>query len=204
MIYRVSGGPRLDHVQIAAPSGCESEARRFFGELIGLAEVEKPEPLRQRGGVWFELGEQQLHVGVKDDFSPAHKAHPALRVSQSELDAIASRLTAPAPRWIGTTPCPDPAASTPPTPGAIASRSSQRSPDHSPVGADLDGRNPPPGGPRSARVSPALGSLVDHVHHLNRRDSLDLHRLTPSPGSTRRQPPGERAMVSRFRASFIS
>jgi catechol 2,3-dioxygenase-like lactoylglutathione lyase family enzyme len=90
----MSGGPRLDHVQIAAPPGCEAEARRFFGELIGLAEVEKPEPLRERGGVWFELGEQQLHVGVEDDFSPARKAHPALRVSQSELDVIASRLTA--------------------------------------------------------------------------------------------------------------
>lgn len=24
---------RLDHVQIAAPSGCEDDARRFYGEL---------------------------------------------------------------------------------------------------------------------------------------------------------------------------
>ena len=26
----------LDHVQLAAPPGCEAEARRFFGELLGL------------------------------------------------------------------------------------------------------------------------------------------------------------------------
>ncbi len=45
--------PHLDHVLIAAPRGCEDEARRFYGALIGLAELDKPEPLRPRGGVWF-------------------------------------------------------------------------------------------------------------------------------------------------------
>jgi catechol 2,3-dioxygenase-like lactoylglutathione lyase family enzyme len=34
--------PYLDHVQIAAPPGCEAQARRFYGELLGLSEVEKP------------------------------------------------------------------------------------------------------------------------------------------------------------------
>jgi hypothetical protein len=41
----------LDHVQLAAPPGCEAEARRFFGELLALHEIEKPERLRARGGV---------------------------------------------------------------------------------------------------------------------------------------------------------
>jgi 8-oxo-dGTP pyrophosphatase MutT (NUDIX family) len=90
---------RLDHVQIAAPPGCEAEARRWFGEVVGLAEVEKPEPLRGRGGVWFALGRSQLHVGVEEDFEPARKAHPALRIG--ELDALAARLEAAASpvRW---------------------------------------------------------------------------------------------------------
>jgi catechol 2,3-dioxygenase-like lactoylglutathione lyase family enzyme len=79
---------RLDHVQVAAPPGCEAEARRFYGDLLGLVEVEKPAPLRSRGGVWFE----QLHVGVEEDFSPARKAHPALRAA--DLDALAERLAA--------------------------------------------------------------------------------------------------------------
>jgi catechol 2,3-dioxygenase-like lactoylglutathione lyase family enzyme len=78
----------LDHVQVAAPPGCEAAARAFYGELLGLEEVEKPESLRGRGGVWF----QQLHVGVEEDFRPARKAHPALRVS--DIDALATRLTA--------------------------------------------------------------------------------------------------------------
>jgi catechol 2,3-dioxygenase-like lactoylglutathione lyase family enzyme len=85
---------QLDHVQIAAPPGCETAARHFFGELVGLAEVEKPEPLRARGGTWFALGDRQLHVGVEVDFAPARKAHVALRVGPAELGQLAERLTA--------------------------------------------------------------------------------------------------------------
>lgn len=86
--------PSLDHVQVAAPPGCEAAARRFYGVLLGLVELEKPEPLRSRGGVWFELGAQQLHVGVEEPFSPALKAHPALRVAPEDLDRLAEHLSA--------------------------------------------------------------------------------------------------------------
>jgi catechol 2,3-dioxygenase-like lactoylglutathione lyase family enzyme len=91
---------RLDHVQVAAPPGCEAEARRFYGELLGLAEISKPEPLRPRGGVWFD----QLHIGVDEDFRPARKAHPALAVPN--LDELAERLTAAGARveWDDTVP----------------------------------------------------------------------------------------------------
>ncbi len=82
----------LDHVQLAAPKGCEGEARRFFGDLLGLEEIDKPEVLRARGGVWFGLGEHQLHIGVEDPFVPAQKAHPALRVARGRLEALAQRL----------------------------------------------------------------------------------------------------------------
>ena len=84
---------QLDHVQIAAPAGCEAAARRFFGEIVGLAEIQKPEPLRARGGAWFALGERQLHVGVEADFEPARKAHVALRLGAADLDVLAARLT---------------------------------------------------------------------------------------------------------------
>jgi catechol 2,3-dioxygenase-like lactoylglutathione lyase family enzyme len=84
----------LDHVQLAAPPGCEADARRFFGDLLGLEELEKPEPLRSRGGAWFRVGAQQLHVGVAEPFAPARKAHPALRVRRDALDDLAGRLTA--------------------------------------------------------------------------------------------------------------
>jgi catechol 2,3-dioxygenase-like lactoylglutathione lyase family enzyme len=85
----------LDHVQVAAPPGCEREARGFYGELLGLAELPKPAALRGGGGVWFAAGAQELHVGVAEDFTPAGKAHPGLRVdSDAGLDALAGALTA--------------------------------------------------------------------------------------------------------------
>lgn len=84
----------LDHVQVAAPAGCEKAARRFYGELLGLPEVEKPEALRKRGGAWFRAGAQHLHVGVEEGFAPARKAHPALLVEDGALDALGERLSA--------------------------------------------------------------------------------------------------------------
>jgi catechol 2,3-dioxygenase-like lactoylglutathione lyase family enzyme len=83
---------RLDHVQIAAPAGCEADARRFFGDLVGLPVIEKPEPLRKRGGIWFAVGDRQLHIGVERDFAAAHKAHPALALPPADLDLLAARL----------------------------------------------------------------------------------------------------------------
>lgn len=80
----------IDHVQLAAPPGCEAEARRFFGQLLGLEELQKPEPLQARGGVWFRIGAEQLHVGVEQAFVPARKAHPAFAVSR--YDELVARL----------------------------------------------------------------------------------------------------------------
>jgi catechol 2,3-dioxygenase-like lactoylglutathione lyase family enzyme len=82
----------IDHVQLAAPPGCEEEARRFFGGVLGLEEIEKPPSLATRGGVWFGVGEQQIHVGVEEGFVPASKAHPALRVEPSRLEEMATHL----------------------------------------------------------------------------------------------------------------
>jgi len=72
---------RIDHIQLAAPRGCEEAAREFYGRLLGLREIEKPESLRARGGCWFACGEQQIHIGVEGDFRAAKKAHPAFAVS---------------------------------------------------------------------------------------------------------------------------
>ena len=82
----------VDHVQLAAPAGCEEEARRFFGGLLGLEELEKPQALTARGGVWFRVGAQQLHVGVEEPFAPARKAHPAFSVTG--YDELLDRLRA--------------------------------------------------------------------------------------------------------------
>lgn len=87
--YAITG---LDHVQLAAPEGCESAARAYYSDLLGLTEVPKPPALAGRGGVWFQAGAQGIHIGVESSFAPARKAHPALIVRN--LDALAARLTA--------------------------------------------------------------------------------------------------------------
>ncbi|WP_090395951.1 VOC family protein [Natribacillus halophilus] len=74
----------IDHVQLAAPEGCEEKARGFFGDILGMSEIAKPENLARRGGVWFECGTQQLHIGIQKDFQPAKKAHPAFHVENLE------------------------------------------------------------------------------------------------------------------------
>ena len=80
----------LDHVQIAMPAGEEGQARRFYGDLLGLNEIAKPEPLAVRGGCWFEGPGTQVHLGVEADFAPARKAHPAFRVA--DLAALQEKL----------------------------------------------------------------------------------------------------------------
>ena len=80
----------IDHVQLAAPAGCEPAARDFFGATLGLEELEKPDELKERGGVWFRCGDQQIHIGVEEEFSPALKAHPAFHVAG--YDALLERL----------------------------------------------------------------------------------------------------------------
>jgi len=80
----------LDHIQLALPKGLEAEARAFYGDLLGLKELEKPEPLCSRGGCWFEGSGFGLHLGVEANFRAAKKAHPAFRVA--DLNALFLQL----------------------------------------------------------------------------------------------------------------
>jgi catechol 2,3-dioxygenase-like lactoylglutathione lyase family enzyme len=82
---------RLDHVQLCVPPGAESRAREFYGTLLGLREIEKPAPLRASGGLWFEVADIQLHIGVERDQSKS-KRHPAFEVE--EIKTVRSYLEA--------------------------------------------------------------------------------------------------------------
>lgn len=87
----------IDHVQLAIPPGGEAAARRFYGEVLGLTEIPKPEALRGRGGLWLQAGPVQIHLGVEPDMRPSLKAHPALVVT--ELAEWQARLAAAGFRW---------------------------------------------------------------------------------------------------------
>ncbi|MFE3605559.1 VOC family protein [Streptomyces goshikiensis] len=71
----------IDHVQLAAPPGSEDRLRAYYRDVLGMTEVPKPPVLAARGGCWFEAGPVRLHLGVEEDFRPARKAHPGLRVT---------------------------------------------------------------------------------------------------------------------------
>src|SRR6516162_6675099 len=72
----------IHHVQLTVPSGAEEEARRFYCRVLGLPEIQKPASLTGRGGLWLQVGDGQVHIGVEDGVNRyATKAHIAYEVS---------------------------------------------------------------------------------------------------------------------------
>jgi catechol 2,3-dioxygenase-like lactoylglutathione lyase family enzyme len=72
----------IHHVQVTVPREREAEALAFYRDFLGLATVEKPASLRNRGGFWLQAGDRQVHVGVEEGVNRrATKAHIAYEVS---------------------------------------------------------------------------------------------------------------------------
>ena len=70
---------RLNHVQICIPVGTEEKAREFYAGVLGLEEIEKPDALKPNGGLWFQIADIQLHIGIEDAANKS-KRHPAFEV----------------------------------------------------------------------------------------------------------------------------
>ncbi|EGQ27930.1 MULTISPECIES: VOC family protein [Sporosarcina] len=71
----------LHHAQITIPTGAEEEGKKFYCEILGLTEREKPDSLKGRGGFWLEVGDRDVHVGAEDGFDRVTtKAHLAYQV----------------------------------------------------------------------------------------------------------------------------
>src|SRR5215213_1573109 len=78
----------LQHVAVPFPGTPESVevARRFFGAILGLAEVSVPPALR---GIvlWFKAGDQELHIFSEPSGVAANdqsRRHPCLQVDTSQ------------------------------------------------------------------------------------------------------------------------
>ena len=84
---------KIDHIQLAIPENSEPLCRRFWTEILGFEELEKPENLRGRGGAWFR------HGSVEKNFRSAKKAHPAFAVAQITLLADSLKANDHAVRW---------------------------------------------------------------------------------------------------------
>jgi catechol 2,3-dioxygenase-like lactoylglutathione lyase family enzyme len=75
---------RINPVQITVPMGAEAEARAFYCDVLGLREIAKPESLAGRGGLWLEIGDQQIHIGTEEGFDRlTTKAHVAYEVTDA-------------------------------------------------------------------------------------------------------------------------
>ena len=54
----------IHHVNVTVPRALEDQAKHFYGVVMGLAEV--PKPQTGRGGAWYQLGGIQLHLSVEE------------------------------------------------------------------------------------------------------------------------------------------
>ena len=59
---------RIHHVNVTVPKSLEDAAKHFYGVVMGLEEVPKPESSRGRGGAWYQLGALQLHLSIETAF----------------------------------------------------------------------------------------------------------------------------------------
>lgn len=71
----------LHHAAITVPTERLEEARHFYSGLLGLQEAPRPDAELGRPGIWYHLGETELHIQCREG-GPSHGAdyHPALVV----------------------------------------------------------------------------------------------------------------------------
>jgi catechol 2,3-dioxygenase-like lactoylglutathione lyase family enzyme len=76
---------RLQHISIEIEMGREDEARRFYGEALGLQEKRRPMGLKERPLIWYDVGdgEDEIHLirTQRDAFSaPRREDHLCIEV----------------------------------------------------------------------------------------------------------------------------
>src|SRR5579871_3749582 len=59
---------RVQHVSIGIEAGREGEARKFYGEILGLREKKRPAGLKHMALIWYDVGddEDEIHLICTD------------------------------------------------------------------------------------------------------------------------------------------
>jgi catechol 2,3-dioxygenase-like lactoylglutathione lyase family enzyme len=86
---------RLQHVAATFPPGGEPAIRRFYGDVLGLAEMPVPDEVADQGWIWFATDDEgvELHF-IPDEPAPdpARRHHFCLQFDS--LDDVRERLAA--------------------------------------------------------------------------------------------------------------
>ena len=56
----------LHHVNVTVPGALEDATKHFYGSVLGLTQVPKPEGSR-KSGAWYQIGLTQLHLSVEEE-----------------------------------------------------------------------------------------------------------------------------------------
>ena len=78
---------RLQHTSVPMPPGGDDDARAFYGEVLGMREIPKPEGLAAMTVVWFAANENgdEVHVFQEENMGPNSAAqHLCLEVDDIE------------------------------------------------------------------------------------------------------------------------
>ena len=74
---------RLDHVMLCIPEGLEDEARNFYGNVLGLQELNDFDYPLPHGAIWFQIGDIQLHIRAENGHQLSQR-HPAFEITNLE------------------------------------------------------------------------------------------------------------------------
>ena len=80
---------QIHHVNVTVPKSLEDAAKNFYGVIMGLQEVPKPESSRARGGAWYQMGPLQLHVSIENSLgdgciSKRHVCYTVANLAEAE------------------------------------------------------------------------------------------------------------------------
>lgn len=83
---------RINHVTLAVPAGEHAKVREFYGQVLGLQEVRRPEALGALYDIiWSELLDILLHIDFTPPWTkPAENRHIAVEVK--DLDIVRAYL----------------------------------------------------------------------------------------------------------------
>lgn len=82
----------IHHVNVTAPRALEDQTKHFYGVVLGLQELPKPESSRGRGGAWYQLGPVQLHLSIEEPRGENCISTRHICYAVSDLDEAAGRF----------------------------------------------------------------------------------------------------------------